>query len=374
MVLRFGGLIFWTITALVLFALAAMLVFSEISLPEWADELPPGDYEGSPFHELNSSLIRIDSDQTSGEKEGRRVIVLNEPWGYVHYRSVRDKNVELQMIPVGAFFVSDFASVPFPANRIINPFGRHAEAAILHDWLYALGVEGKRKEADITFYRAMKINGVNWLRRRLMYSAVRIGGRAAYGRPSEWKFYNPTVGAELIDACVIMKPTSVSDTTVSFAPQQNDEWAQQVGAYGDVWGYLKWKEKFQNPECRAYLFHKFAEGSLPAREELQFFGVNSLSSFPFIAVPADNAIDQKKHAAAFGLWDQLNQDFLTECALAVELNSGITTENDIVVRLEDKEPEILVSIEDFFCNAEISARNPISLEEVLGLNDSLLQE
>ena len=72
------------------------------------------------------------------------------------------------------------------ARIAINPFGNHAEAAVVHDWLYAVGETGKRPYADEIFLHAMKEQNVNIVRRRTMYRSVRVGGNEAFGRDIEW--------------------------------------------------------------------------------------------------------------------------------------------------------------------------------------------
>jgi hypothetical protein len=67
----------------------------------------------------------------------------------------------------------------------------YGPAAILHDWLCAVGEPHKRKDADDLFRDAMRDLGVPTLRRNLMHRAVRAGGKAGYGHPREWSFCDP---------------------------------------------------------------------------------------------------------------------------------------------------------------------------------------
>lgn len=82
-------------------------------------------------------------------------------------------------VPVG--FETDLASIPKGLRWIISQNEEHREAAVLHDYLYSVG--GKfdwfsftRKEADEIFLAAMNYSGVSWLKRSLMFSAVRSFG------------------------------------------------------------------------------------------------------------------------------------------------------------------------------------------------------
>lgn len=80
-------------------------------------------------------------------------------------------------VPTG--FVTDLASIPRIFHSLIPVNGPHSPAAIIHDWLYETQTF-LRKEADEIFLEAMRDLGVSWLRRSLMYSAVRLGGWAAW--------------------------------------------------------------------------------------------------------------------------------------------------------------------------------------------------
>ena len=86
------------------------------------------------------------------------------------------------VVPEG--YVTDFASIPRAAWTLIGPpLGRHARAAILHDWLYDTnGAWGRfdRETSDRIFLEAMKVLGVNWVKRSLMFRAVRLGGAGGW--------------------------------------------------------------------------------------------------------------------------------------------------------------------------------------------------
>jgi hypothetical protein len=86
---------------------------------------------------------------------------------------------EILTVPVG--FETDFASIPRFLWAIYPPAGKWGKAAVVHDWLYASG-DRTRLECDEIFKDAMEILGVPWLRRQVMYRAVRLGGGAAWDR------------------------------------------------------------------------------------------------------------------------------------------------------------------------------------------------
>jgi Protein of unknown function (DUF1353) len=120
-------------------------------------------------------------------RQNRRIAALAANFGFVAHISPRKKVAVA--VPEG--YVTDFASIPGFAQWMISPFGRHSEAAVVHDWLYTLGTPGDakgRKLADMTFRRALKLVGVGWFRRSIMYRSVRMGGKSGYGLTSDYDF------------------------------------------------------------------------------------------------------------------------------------------------------------------------------------------
>ena len=89
--------------------------------------------------------------------------------------------------PVG--MITDFASIPRLFWNIMPPTGEYGKAAVIHDYLYQKqgnvcqvwqGQAFSRKECDEILLEAMGVLCVNWLTRRLIYSAVRTFGWAAW--------------------------------------------------------------------------------------------------------------------------------------------------------------------------------------------------
>lgn len=86
-------------------------------------------------------------------------------------------------------FVTDFASIPRPLWGLFPKTGSYDRAAVIHDAGYEgrlltrtkagelLRVHTAKSVADKLFLEAMEADGVGWLRRRLMYRAVVLGGR-----------------------------------------------------------------------------------------------------------------------------------------------------------------------------------------------------
>jgi hypothetical protein len=139
------------------------------------------------------------------EKQGRTLAVVTRPYAYVHPVHGVDVTVE---VPLG--FVTDFASIPSFFHFIVQPFGRHAPAAVLHDYLYAIGQNKARRLADRLFLNAMKDAGVPALRRSLMYRMVRFFGGGGYGLKDDWKFVDAESG-DPVDP-------PYSNTDISWAP------------------------------------------------------------------------------------------------------------------------------------------------------------
>lgn len=82
-------------------------------------------------------------------------------------------------ITVPAGFVTDFASVPRPLWWLFSPWGRHGNAAVLHDYLYWTQTR-TRGEADRLFLEGMAQLGTLVTVRYAMWLAVRVFGGFAW--------------------------------------------------------------------------------------------------------------------------------------------------------------------------------------------------
>jgi len=77
-------------------------------------------------------------------------------------------------------FETDFASIPPYFYWFAAPSaGEWLHASILHDWMYENTHD--RKVADRVFRQKMKEDGVNFVRRNIMYFAVRLFGADGFG-------------------------------------------------------------------------------------------------------------------------------------------------------------------------------------------------
>lgn len=88
-------------------------------------------------------------------------------------------------ITVSAGFISDFFSIPFPATMFLPKSEKGNAAAVLHDFLFSIlgevktpynNIKRTRAQCDKIFLESMKVLGVNWFKRWIMYRAVRMGG------------------------------------------------------------------------------------------------------------------------------------------------------------------------------------------------------
>jgi hypothetical protein len=91
--------------------------------------------------------------------------VLVEPLAY-------QGNKDLFVVPTGSR--TDFASVPAVFQWLIPRSGRYTRAAVLHDHLWEIAPQVSRADADGIFRRAMAELGVPFLRRWIMWAAVRV--------------------------------------------------------------------------------------------------------------------------------------------------------------------------------------------------------
>ncbi|MEO1656713.1 MAG: DUF1353 domain-containing protein [Pseudomonadota bacterium] len=124
----------------------------------------------------------LDLKSVGQDIDGRRLARLNTDWFYCD-RSTSPNRIIL--VPKG--YVTDFISRP-PQLFFVDIEGFRREAAVLHDWLYAMGIQSgvTRDEADQLLRQALLENGDSKLVSNLFYGAVQRNGQDAYGRQTEW--------------------------------------------------------------------------------------------------------------------------------------------------------------------------------------------
>ena len=85
------------------------------------------------------------------------------------------------LVHVPELFMTDLASIPRLLTWLIPRYGRHSQAAVLHDWLYRNAGHGyNRRESDRMFYNAMVAMKVRKSRAFVMWAAVRGFGWATW--------------------------------------------------------------------------------------------------------------------------------------------------------------------------------------------------
>lgn len=87
---------------------------------------------------------------------------------------------QVVVVPVG--YLSDLASVPRLARRVVDPQTPHARRpSVLHDYIYThLTHRFTKVEADRIFYDALREEGMATPLAWLMWKAVRLGGRGTW--------------------------------------------------------------------------------------------------------------------------------------------------------------------------------------------------
>lgn len=100
----------------------------------------------------------------------------------VHWELTRDLIYKTDQIEyrVPAGYVTDFASVPRATAWLYPRTGLYSKSAVLHDWLITdmipEGVDSTL--VDDVFREVMKVSGVTFPRRWIMWAGVRLGAMA----------------------------------------------------------------------------------------------------------------------------------------------------------------------------------------------------
>lgn len=82
-------------------------------------------------------------------------------------------------IVIPKWFITDLASIPKPCRWLISVNERHRLASLPHDLLYTTHWVSRRK-SDLILSDFCAVQGVSYWKRPLIYSAVRVGGWAAW--------------------------------------------------------------------------------------------------------------------------------------------------------------------------------------------------
>jgi Protein of unknown function (DUF1353) len=116
-------------------------------------------------------------------------------------------NVDLFQVPIGQ--ETDFASVPRIFVWFLPRYGRYTKAAILHDYLWNVQVPKgmSRLDADGLFRQAMRELEVPFLRRWIMWAAVRWAALfKRNGRKGWWKESLRVLAVTLLALIIILPP------------------------------------------------------------------------------------------------------------------------------------------------------------------------
>jgi hypothetical protein len=116
---------------------------------------------------------------------------------------------ETFVVPAG--FTTDFASVPQSLTWLVPRYGRYTKAAIVHDYLWQRAREGSFgwADADGVLRRAMRELDVPFLRRWLMWGAVRLAGVVTRSPSSLW-----TQGVGALAALVLVTVLGIAYVAV----------------------------------------------------------------------------------------------------------------------------------------------------------------
>lgn len=130
---------------------------------------------------------------------------LQEPLAYAGKR-------ETFVVPAG--FTTDFASVPQALTWLVPRYGRYTKAAILHDYLWGRCRTGQFDwaDADGLLRRSMRELDVPFLRRWLMWGAVRLAAIVTRRPSSLW-----TQGAAALAALVVVTVLGIAYVAVPVA-------------------------------------------------------------------------------------------------------------------------------------------------------------
>lgn len=252
---------FFGFVGLFLLFLIIPLIYVEFTVPPEFRRADPDSVLGR--NSRVSSLAVIHNYQ----KEGRRVAVVTRP---IVFLDAAHDDLPDRFLVVSRGYKTDFASLPALARLFYNPFDEYAEAAIIHDWLYAIGEEGKKREADLIFLRAMLDDGVSPVLARYFYTAVRLGGVIdnGFGRAEEWEngFYSVLIEDDLPLECIPDRPATAFLNASDIAPASTPETAEDYDrlnamAAAFLQGYDPtlglWQESLSTPGCQAYLGQGF---------------------------------------------------------------------------------------------------------------------
>ena len=125
-----------------------------------------------------SSFTRFSGPLDTRKLEGNNYLLLQA----FHYHVGSLESEEIITVPKG--FISDGATIPrFLWPVIGHPMDHYAQAAFLHDYICReLRDRYNRKEGEVIMLEAMKVLGIPFWKRRIMYRGLRMFGWFLYNR------------------------------------------------------------------------------------------------------------------------------------------------------------------------------------------------
>ncbi|MAP94691.1 MAG: hypothetical protein CMK07_07040 [Ponticaulis sp.] len=230
------------------------LIYVELTVPARFRTPDPDSLLGRNSRLSNLAIIH------DYKKEGRRVAVVDRPILFLDTGIEQDFE---RFLVVAKGYKTDFASLPSAARLFFSPFADYAEAAIIHDWLYAIGRPGAKREADLIFLRAMLDDGVSPVVARYFYTAVRFNtlfGGGGFGRESEWTngFYSTYLETDFPAECAPIKPNSgwysrqsLEDVGIDMGSGTAALSAVYLQGFDPV-AYF-WEERLASEECQEFI-------------------------------------------------------------------------------------------------------------------------
>lgn len=132
---------------------------------------------------LNSIIQICKKDKT---REFGNEVILLEPLNNNKWRIMNDFSYSCKInttdykIKVPKNYITNFASTPRLIWSLFPPWDNYGKATIIHDYLYDDKKLCDRKTADLIFLKCMEELNVSYIRRKMIYYAVRLFGWTNY--------------------------------------------------------------------------------------------------------------------------------------------------------------------------------------------------
>lgn len=163
------------------------------------ESVQPEDAERKAFIENAMSSLQDQARRESEAQEGRgaaaalslATLVPFQDWDYyyvkgapIYWRPNQGQSFKSVQVPEG--FVTDLASIPRIFWQLLRPEGRHAYAAVVHDYLY-WNQSRSKEEADLILKFALEDSKVDKVKTWAIYQAVDKLGQKAWDKNGQLK-------------------------------------------------------------------------------------------------------------------------------------------------------------------------------------------